>query len=126
MQHSAVMKAGFVLPILGLALSALSALSACGDLGAVDVALTFPDATTQSATRKLIFVTREAPRAGTGCDTLWTMQSNGLAEKRTAIDYPNRNDLVASDVDLTKYPKLTLLVYAYPSRDTSVSSPIAG
>ncbi len=108
--------------------------AACGDVGAVSVGLTFPDSATQAATRALTVVTREAPKTGNGCDALWTMQSNGLAERKNTILYPNRNDLVASDVDLSatnqdgsrKYPKLTILVYAYNGQDTSTAQLIAG
>jgi hypothetical protein len=101
-----------------------SALFGCGDLGNVDVSLTFSDSAMQAATRRLLFIVREVPKSGTGCEALWTMQSNGLAESRSVIDYPNRNDVVAAPVKLSQYPRLTLLVYAYPNKDTVTTSPI--
>jgi hypothetical protein len=101
-------------------------LVACGDIGNVRVDVAFPDEETELKTRALLFVVREVPKDREGCADLWTNQPTGLAENRSVIEYPNRNDVVAAPVKLSMYPLLTLLVYAHPSRDVSASSPIAG
>src|SRR2546421_716565 len=108
-------------------LLSLAAISGCGDLGNVNVKLTFPNdgGATEAATRRLVFIVREVPKAGSGCDLLWSTAPTSLAENRTVMDYPNRNDLVAAPVKLSEYPKLTLLVYAHPSKDTTTSPRIA-
>jgi hypothetical protein len=118
-----------------LLLTFLSAvlLAHCGDVGVLSVSLTFPDMATQAATRTLIVVTREEPKSGNGCDALWTMQSNGLHEERNSIPYPNRNDILASNVNLAAtnmdgsrtYSRITLLVYAYDAQDSSSGRLIA-
>lgn len=101
-------------------------LAGCGDLGSVDVKLMFPDEATQASTRRLLFVVREVPKTGSGCAALWSSDPTGLAETRSLIDYPNRNDVLAAPVRLAQYPALTFLVYAHPSRDIASSTPIAG
>lgn len=100
--------------------------AACGDIGNVRVDVAFPDDETELKTRALLFVVREVPKDRDGCEDLWSDQPSGLAENRSIIEYPNRNDTVAAPVKLSQYPELTLLVYAYPSRDVTASTPLAG
>lgn len=111
--------------LLASTLGVLGATS-CGDIGNVRVDVEFPDQESELKTRALLFVVREVPKDRAGCDDLWSNQPSGLAENRSIIEYPNRNDTVAAPVKLSQYPALTLLVYAYPSRDVTASSPIAG
>lgn len=107
-------------------LGTISMAVGCGDLGAVEVKLMFPDDATRASTRRLVFVTRDvAKTGGDPCATLWSGPPNTLAERRVAVDYPNRSDILAAAVDLNKYPKLTILVYAHPGKDVT-QPPIAG
>jgi hypothetical protein len=108
-----------------IALLAL-ALSGCGDIGNVRVDVQFPNEETELRTRALLFVVREVPKDRPGCQDLWRDQPMGLAEARSVIEYPNRNDVVGSPVKLSEYPSLTLFVYAHPSRDITASTAIAG
>jgi hypothetical protein len=119
------MGAGGPIPIRRMALLLLAALG-CGDIGNVRIDVDFPSDETELRTRALVFVVREVPKSGEGCANLWRDQPMGLAEVRSIVEYPNRTDLVAAPVKLSIYPKLTLLVYAYPSRDVTASNPIAG
>ena len=105
---------------------ALFACFGCGDIGNVQVSLSFSDAALASATRRLAFITREAPVSGDGCAALWSTASNTLAESSALVDYPNRNDIVTANVSLTRYPALTVLVYAHPSRSVDIASPQTG
>jgi hypothetical protein len=107
-------------------LLAATSLSACGDLGNVNIKLTFPDQATESATRRLKLIARELPVNSDGCDALWGTPQPGLKERQAFVDFPNRNDILAENVKLTDYPALDMLVYAYPSLDTTTSQPIAG
>lgn len=112
--------------LLPLSLVLAAAVSGCGDVGNVNVKLEFTEDALEAATKRLLFVTREAPANGMGCAALWSDAPSGLAENRATIDFPNKNDVVAAPVMLSRYPRLTLLVYAHASRDTSTSAPIAG
>jgi hypothetical protein len=109
---------------LGVGLGALA--SACGDVGTVRLDVDFADEQMSSRTRALLVVVREPPAEGDGCDALWSEQSTGLAESRAVVEWPSRNDILATPVKLSIYPALTFLVYAYPDLDVNASEPIAG
>jgi hypothetical protein len=100
--------------------------ASCGDLGNVNIALTFPDDTTKAATRRLELIVRETPMTGDGCAALWSNMPTGLKERSAVIDYPNRNDVLGANVNLSEYPRLTMLVYAYAGLDLSTAPRIAG
>jgi len=108
------------LPVLAFALAS------CGDVGNVSVKLTFADPALEAATRRLEFVVRDGDPSGNGCSRLWTANTGNFAENRSQIDYPNKNPVVVAPVMLAKYPRLTLLVYAHPSKDVMNSAAIAG
>ncbi len=109
---------------LGAGLGALA--SACGDIGTVRLDVDFPDEQVSSRTRALLVVVREPPAEGDGCDALWSNQATGLAESRAIVEWPSRNDILATPVKLSIYPALTFLVYAYPGLDVETSEPLAG
>ncbi|MCK6550109.1 hypothetical protein L6R52_30015 [Myxococcota bacterium] len=107
-------------------LSLCAVLAGCGDVGNVSVNLAFSDPALEAATRRILFVVREEPIAGGGCDAIWSDEPTGLAETRGLMDYPNKNDVLAVAVALSKYPMLSVFAYALPTRDAESSDPIAG
>ena len=100
-------------------LAACAALASCGDVNKVSVSIAFPDDTTSTATKQLLFVVRQAPPSGNGCAQLWTADTSSLPQNQSTIAYPYKNDIVAAPIDLNEYPALSLLVYAFPTADTS-------
>lgn len=99
----------------------------CGDIGSARLDVSFEDGTIESQTRALLLVVREVRDANNnGCDALWSNQPSTLAESRSVVVYPNRNDVLAAPVKLSMYPSLTLLVYAYPTTEVTSSRPLAG
>jgi len=102
------------------------ALAGCGDIPNVRTSITFPNEEIELRTRALLLIVREVPKDRPGCQDLWRDQPMGLAETRSVIEYPNRNDVVGAPVKLSEYPALSLFVYAHPSRDITASTAIAG
>ncbi|MBK6683893.1 MAG: hypothetical protein IPG45_05420 [Deltaproteobacteria bacterium] len=99
----------------------------CGDIGSARLDVSFEDGTIESQTRALMLVVREVRMPNVnGCDSLWSNQPSSLAESRSVVVYPNRNDVLAAPVKLSMYPNLTLLVYAYPTTEVANSRPLAG
>jgi hypothetical protein len=93
---------------------------ACGDVSKVSVGLSFPDEATETATKKLLFIVREAPSNNqNGCASLWSTDGSALPQNQSSINYPYKNDVVAAPIDLAQYPRLTLFIYAFPSEDLS-------
>jgi hypothetical protein len=109
-----------------LALSGLLALAGCGELGTVKLDVEFEDPALALRTRSLEVVVREPPAEGDGCEALWVDAPTGLAESRALVEYPSPNDVLATPVKLTLYPRLTFLVYARASTDLAGAPPHAG
>ena len=100
---------------------------ACGDIGSARLDVSFEDGTIESQTRALLLVVREVRMANlNGCDSLWSNQPSTLAESRSIVVYPNRNDVLAAPVELSMYHNMSLLVYAYTTTEVPKSCPLAG
>lgn len=93
---------------------AATLLAACGDIGTLELAVTFPSEDAELRTRALRVVVREVPPDGSaGCDALWSDPVPGLRQTARVTAFPNRNDVLAAAVSLD-YPALNLFVYGHP------------
>lgn len=108
-----------------LGLFLLSTSFACGNIGQVELDVSFSDADTELRTRGLHIFVRQVPMTGTGCDDLFTTTQTMLLQTEAKVEYPNRNDVVAAPVNLDSYSELTFRVYALPTLDTPPEQGIA-
>lgn len=97
------------------AITALAWVSACGDVGSLELDVVFPDEATEQTTRSLNIVVRESDGSGTGCDLVWSnaVPPAGARQSVAVTAYPNRNDVLAAAISL-EYDALSLFVYAHP------------
>ncbi|MEQ8278543.1 MAG: hypothetical protein RMA76_32365 [Deltaproteobacteria bacterium] len=108
-----------------LGLFLLSSSFACGNIGQVELDVSFADADIELRTRGLHIFVRQVPPNGSGCDDLFTTTQTMLLQTEAKVEYPNRNDVVAAPVNLDSYPDLTFRVYALPTLDTLPEEGIA-
>lgn len=94
--------------------AAVALVTACGDIGTLELDVTFPNEDVELRTRALRIVVREVPPDGSsGCDALWSDPIPGLRQTERTTAFPNRNDVLAAAVSLD-YPALNLFVYGHP------------
>lgn len=116
--------AGMLKRTLGLFL--LSSSFACGNIGQVELDVSFAEADIELRTRGLHIFVREVPMDGSsGCEDLFTTTQTTLRQTEAKVEYPNRNDVVAAPVNLDTYANLTFRVYALPTLDTLPEEGIA-